>query len=180
MFELPQQYVGGGVFVNFLQGYSSTNTAINEQAMSRYLSQFDPAILSKEILAIEKQKEVIRRKMKSPSDAEKYIADDVGQLVGERESTKRTIIMRESSAESRLAKKIEQAEKKSTTEIEKLFNEANATKGIIKALANQGRGAGYTESATENIKDITGLNNHSINVLDPAGSVGLQSYKVPT
>ena len=100
MFDLPQQHVGGGVFLSFLQGFSSTRTAINEQAMQMHLSQFDPsqlAALEKRILALEKQKG-------DPLDRIKKEADSTQRYYLSAQSSARVEAQRDRATVTRLTK----------------------------------------------------------------------------
>ena len=104
MFDLPQQHVGGGVFLSFLQGYSSTRTAINEQAMQRYWEQVGPENRAKQIAAINKQIIDLEERKGDPLDRIKQEADSTQRYYLSAQSSARVEAQRDRATVTRLTK----------------------------------------------------------------------------
>ena len=167
MFDLPQQHVSRSILATFLQGFSSTRTAINEAERNRELSYSDPVANAKRIAAIHKQIAALKKQMISPADVEKYMAHATAQFKKSAESSDRVYRGRAASEAKSTKTKIESGQKSVAKTIESHLESKGLSKRLdtsLTALDMNKLGEGSIEAPKDfnaNVEQIKGANPHA-------------------
>ena len=130
MFSLPPDYVPGMAFVGFLSNYASRNLEINQEAMRRYLSGFDPDTLRQQEQNIIDEAERIRKLKVSPTVIEEKIASHASKIQGKKISQETAALRKQESEKTKLKRSVQKNTDNSFKKIESLMTEEKVAQAI--------------------------------------------------